>query len=517
MRLKLIVFFTLQSISAMAFDDTALNGLKKQLGPDPMARLLKAKAGETPNRPTDFEFRAWSSPTNVLVWKPITLDIQATEARSQVKSVLNQAIRRSSNTGAAANAPGSLNAVGAASLLSAVGASLESGGLTTSAKKTSGTFSTNFYALFCGSLKSSLFSTVNQSENLDTFCAPGANPLKNLTFSVTLKQQEDQVALRRPLEALSASSVRWDLYNRRDPRSLWKSDKYKLVQQALNKYAPVALALDQSYGKCSGDAEKLLVAGYGKEGFFDEAAILETFETIYTVYQKCLPTASANQALLSNAILDFRTNLELLQNDAKRTWVVASTYDFVRQSLPSADATATATSVTPAAILRSSTANTAITTATAVVQLPSLSTFGLTWESGQYARFNYKGSINVTAFNNAPSAGGNGLRDYRLSNELEFLLVDNKSSKADGLKFSLAGIFLDLRREPLGQKVQLFGNSVTSPGNMGVVQGKFTIPGGNSGVKIPLSLSYATRTELLPDKEWRAGIGLTFNWRQLFH
>ncbi len=78
-----------------------------------------------------------------------------------------------------------------------------------------------------------------------------------------------------------------------------------------------------------------------------------------------------------------------------------------------------------------------------------------------------------------------------------------------------AGGDLDLRREPLEKKVQLFGKSVPSPGKMRVILGKLTLPGGSSGVKIPLSISYATRTELLPDKEWRAGLGLTFNWRQL--
>src|SRR2546422_8366556 len=42
--------------------------------------------------------------------------------------------------------------------------------------------------------------------------------------------------------------------------------------------------------------------------------------------------------------------------------------------------------------------------------------------------------------------------------------------------FTLAGLFLRLRREPLGTRVELFGKTTSLKGNMGVVQGKLTFP-----------------------------------------
>ncbi|MCX6975922.1 MAG: hypothetical protein NTZ94_16845, partial [Verrucomicrobia bacterium] len=337
---------------------------------------------------------------------------------------------------------------------------------------------------------------------------PGSNPLKNLTFSLTLKDQEDQVDLRRPLEGIGAAQVRWDFYNRRDPRSLWKNEKYKDIQNAVQGFAEAARDLNAGFGDCKLNASNSLIKAYGEDGFKDETAVLDAFNKLYSIYQDCSVKSPASTIALNNSLIKYRSTLKALQEAAKKTWAFAFTYDFIRQSLPDAS------TATPAAspILKAAFASAAATT-TIPTTLPSLSSYGLTWESGQYGRMKYTGSIHATFFNNAPTAAGNGMRDYRISNDFEVKLIDNKASKLDGLKFNLSGIYLDLRKEPLGQKVQLFGKSVTSPGKMGVVVGKLTIPGPNSGVKIPLSMSYATRTELLPDKEWRAGLGVTFNWR----
>ena len=50
------------------------------------------------------------------------------------------------------------------------------------------------------------------------------------------------------------------------------------------------------------------------------------------------------------------------------------------------------------------------------------------------------------------------------------------------------------------------------PGDIYIGQARVTIPVGKSGVKVPLSLSIANRTELLDEKDVRGHIGFTFSF-----
>ena len=53
-------------------------------------------------------------------------------------------------------------------------------------------------------------------------------------------------------------------------------------------------------------------------------------------------------------------------------------------------------------------------------------------------------------------------------------------------------------------------------GNLIVGQAKLTIPVKGSGIKIPLSVTVANRTELIKEKEVRANIGITFDLDAIF-
>jgi hypothetical protein len=491
------------SYSLLAQESTDWSKLKKTLGENIVSRLLKPKQGEALMRPTDLEFNAWASPTYVLLWKPVQPDRITVEDRKAFVRLVNRAIKASDSNDSAANAAGSLSPINNSSLANALGLVLGSGGLAQSTQKTTGTISSNLYVLLCGSFTKSLFASETAPNFSTEVCKPGANPLKNLTFSLTLKDQEDQVQLRRPLEGIGAAQVRWDLYNKRDPRLHVKSEHYKLVAEANQRFAKAARNLHADFSECTASAAQTLKTDYGEKGFDNEDAILESFNKIHSAYQACANKNPASASLTATSLLEYREQLGKLETEAKKTWALAVTYDFVRQSLPNASPATTDT--TPKA-----------STTPAPTALPSLSSFGLTWDSGQHGRFKYSGAFHTTLFNNAPTNSGDGLRDFRVTNDFELKLIQNAESKLNGMKFNLSGIFLDLRREPLGQKVLLFGKTATSPGKMGVVVGKLTIPGPNETSKIPISLSYATRSELLPDKEWRAGIGYTFNWRQLF-
>lgn len=52
--------------------------------------------------------------------------------------------------------------------------------------------------------------------------------------------------------------------------------------------------------------------------------------------------------------------------------------------------------------------------------------------------------------------------------------------------------------------------------DVGVAQAKLTVPVKGSGVKIPLSITYATRTEFVDEKIVRANFGVTLDLDDLF-
>ena len=150
--------------------------------------------------------------------------------------------------------------------------------------------------------------------------------------------------------------------------------------------------------------------------------------------------------------------------------------------------------------------------------LPNLSNINVVLEKGMQGgsapEFTFNGG--VTFFNStsmtAPKRGT--VRDYRVSTELDLPLKEIANIGRPVLSFS--GQFLALLEEPLGQKVMLNGVTIDRRGNMGIFQTKLSIPVKDSGIKIPISFTYASRTELVKEKDVRGNIGITFDLDTLF-
>ena len=158
----------------------------------------------------------------------------------------------------------------------------------------------------------------------------------------------------------------------------------------------------------------------------------------------------------------------------------------------------------------------AMTNGMATVPAPSLSIVTLIYERRLWGptEFTFNGS--ATFFNALPEVSkAKSLRDYRFSGQIDTPLPKIQNVGKPTLTFS--GQALNLRQEPLGQMVQINGITVTRTGLVGVAQAKLTFPVGTSGVSIPLSVSWASRSELLPDKQdVRGNFGLTFDLDKLF-
>jgi len=151
-------------------------------------------------------------------------------------------------------------------------------------------------------------------------------------------------------------------------------------------------------------------------------------------------------------------------------------------------------------------------------KIPSLSNINLVLEKGisggSTPEFTLNAGATLFNSNSAVTPTRGRLRDYRVSAELDVPL--REIANVGRPVISLSGQFLSLREEPLGQQVTLNGVTVTRTGNMGVFQSKLSIPIKNSGVKIPISFTYATRTELVKEHEVRGNIGITFDLDSLF-
>lgn len=151
-------------------------------------------------------------------------------------------------------------------------------------------------------------------------------------------------------------------------------------------------------------------------------------------------------------------------------------------------------------------------------KLPKLSTLNLIYEQGikggntPELTFNFA----TTWFSSPdPMPSGRGrLRDIRASVQLDLPLREIQNIGRP--VFSLSGQFLNLMEEPLGQTVAVDGVTIDRRGKIGLVQAKVSIPVKDSGMKIPISLTYASRTELIKEKDVRGNIGITFDLDALF-
>jgi len=151
-------------------------------------------------------------------------------------------------------------------------------------------------------------------------------------------------------------------------------------------------------------------------------------------------------------------------------------------------------------------------------KIPDLSNINLVLEKGFSGATAPELTINAggTWFNSRDPANPNrgSVRDYRASLQLEVPLREIVNIGRPTLSFS--GQFLGLINEPLGQPVTINGVTIDRRGNMGLFQTKVSIPIKDSGIKIPISFTYAKRTELVKEHNARGNIGITFDLDTLF-
>lgn len=148
------------------------------------------------------------------------------------------------------------------------------------------------------------------------------------------------------------------------------------------------------------------------------------------------------------------------------------------------------------------------------VNEPDLSNFKLIAEGGFFGgKADLTANVSLTILNKIPTGSNlKRVRDFQMSGQLDLPLGEVQKIGAFVLTF--AGKF-----QHLNDDVTLPDGTIAmdTKGNIGYGQIKLTIPVKGSGVKIPLSVSFANRSELIKEKSFvRGNFGITFDLDSIF-
>jgi hypothetical protein len=158
--------------------------------------------------------------------------------------------------------------------------------------------------------------------------------------------------------------------------------------------------------------------------------------------------------------------------------------------------------------------NVAAKAALGQMQLPDNSNFKLIFEKGMSGGGSFTSNFSATIFNSKPTGVvANQLRDLQASFQLD-VPVNTSFPKLGSVVASLSGKYEHIPSDSLVGMVQgitPITSDATLKGNLEIGQAKITFPVKGSGVKIPLSVTWANRTELIKEKEVRGNIGITFD------
>jgi hypothetical protein len=148
------------------------------------------------------------------------------------------------------------------------------------------------------------------------------------------------------------------------------------------------------------------------------------------------------------------------------------------------------------------------------VNEPDLSTFKLIAEGGFFGgKADITANASLTILNKIPvGTNSKRLRDFQMSGQLDLPL--GEVQKIGSVVLTFAGKFQHLMDD-----VQMPDGTIAmnTKGTLGFGQIKLTIPVKGGGVKIPLSVTFANRSELIKEKSFvRGNFGVTFDLDSIF-
>jgi len=431
-----------------------------------------------------------------LSWDPIRAQL-LTEAE------LN---RMDKQPGASSNSSGSTSLVSKGGAPWLLGFALEHGGLTQSTNGNTITFR--------GSVVNSI-SALLRSTYLDSYKISQEDPvvryLSKLSFGISFDTRGNQATgtqgFTPTTKNFSGLSAKYELINHRDPRdkshwNVWRGLADGMGAGLADSILDLRKTLEASPSfaawKTAQQEEIHALVTKGQRASADDINKVvhdaaDSFEKEFAA----LPQIKNAVSSASKSLTAFLQRKSDILREVRKTFVITGEYNLTRQ-LTTNDKNITSTQPNQ--------------------KVPDLSNINLVIEKGfvHAGAPDFTFNVGATWFNSPNTANPeqSRVRDFRASLEADWQLT--KLTKLDKPTLSFSGQYLNLFEEPLGQKVTLNGVTIDRRGPMEVFQAKLSIPVAASGVKIPISFTYASRTELVKEKDTRGNIGITFDLDPLF-
>lgn len=312
-------------------------------------------------------------------------------------------------------------------------------------------------------------------------------------------------------QQLSGWGARYEIINHKDPRDARYTDDFRVLMRNHGKNLADTLQKDLSgvpeFDTVLGEITAQLQQSVAKHKD-DEDAILQDYKTTDTQFldKVCgLAESSPDTYRRVNDVVDSEVAFLVreadifnkIAKDIKLSWTLSAEYNVTKQ--------ANTNGTLPASMSMISTSG---------GTLPDLGSINIVTSKGFSDGPELTANGSFTWFQGLPVGSRSGhIRDARVSAQFDVPLKEIKQIGKPTV--SLSGLFLALFEQPLGQQVLVNDVPVSLTGNIGLVQGKLTIPT-KSAISIPVSVTWASRTELIKESDIRGNIGITFDLDKLF-
>lgn len=417
----------------------------------------------------------------------IDLLVTAAVAPDEHVRFIAEANRLDKQVGASNSAPGSTNLVSSGSVPRVLGFAVEAGALTQSVSGSSVTFQTNPVGII-----QALTRYVPDTAAADKATEDTLGVLRRVNVSATFDTgREPGGQFTGSYRQLQQAGVQVYLRNLRDPmHPRWAQAWSQFAAQAGTalpdsaRDATVAMTSQPAFVRLRNDTRARLLAAAPSDV---EAIVLDYLREA----RPFIPDAAAGR--LSAAWVEYLQAQSDVYRQLARSTVITAEYAWRRPPVQDAAALVTATTPVEAA--------SDLSTVAVVLARPFIGSSDMT----------VNGSFSL--FNEAPAGTTNNLRDWQVSAKLDFPL--NGILGVTRSRFTLAGLFMRLEQPALGFPVAVNGITVGDSGNLGFFQARLEVPVGDSGFAIPISMTFATRTELIDESRIRGNVGMTLDLDKL--
>ncbi len=416
-------------------------------------------------------------------------------------------------TGGSSNNSGSTSVTSKGSVPALFGLAVENGALTQTVSGTTVTLRGNPAGIIEAMAKKNYIKIPAPNDE----AAADLRVLRRISFALSfdVSRGSSPNVLTGSRQQLAGYSFRYDIRNHRDPRenrylASWRTiltdaagkppnDPHNPANalHALRKVFKTETDLSQWLGNTANELASTPNANL-------ESVFLKDIDNLRNLLEKHPDVQSA----IDNAgrsVGDLVSGVFNTEDSIHRSLVVTFDYTNTRQS----NMTGTGTSSTSAQTLGP---NPAV--------VPNLSTFKLIAEKGFQGQIlgksEFTSNVSVTLFDSIPAGSKVGrVRDLQASLQLDVQLPEIQQLGKGTLTFS--GLYMNLLEQPLGMPIMVNGQVVNTKGDIELGQAKLTFPvKKGSGVNIPLSFTYASRTELNKEHDIRGNIGVTFDLDSIF-